>query len=89
LTSGSAYSTLTSLQRKRYLFVCINRRAEENPKGTLMTPRLPALNQDATLFFCQSRSVMPRVKSANSPLCPAKILFAEVAAIAIRRLFEA
>jgi (2Fe-2S) ferredoxin len=33
LTSGSAYSTLTSLQRKRYLFVCINRRAEENPKG--------------------------------------------------------
>jgi (2Fe-2S) ferredoxin len=27
------YSTLTSLQRKRYLFVCINRRAEENPKG--------------------------------------------------------
>jgi hypothetical protein len=26
------YSTLTSLQRKRYLFVCINRRAEENPK---------------------------------------------------------
>jgi (2Fe-2S) ferredoxin len=33
LTFGSAYSTLTSLQRKRYLFVCINRRAEENPKG--------------------------------------------------------
>jgi hypothetical protein len=33
LTSGSAYSTLSSLQRKRYLFVCINRRAEENPKG--------------------------------------------------------
>ncbi len=33
MTSGSAYSTLTSLQRKRYLFVCINRRAEENPKG--------------------------------------------------------
>jgi (2Fe-2S) ferredoxin len=33
LTSGSAYSTLTSLQRKRYLFVCINRRAEDNPKG--------------------------------------------------------
>ncbi len=33
LTSVSAYSTLTSLQRKRYLFVCINRRAEENPKG--------------------------------------------------------
>src|SRR5437016_2960938 len=33
LTSASAYSTLTSLQRKRYLFVCINRRAEENPKG--------------------------------------------------------
>ena len=27
------YSTLTSLQRKRYLFVCINRRAEDNPKG--------------------------------------------------------
>jgi (2Fe-2S) ferredoxin len=27
------YSTLTFLQRKRYLFVCINRRAEENPKG--------------------------------------------------------
>ncbi len=27
------YSTLSSLQRKRYLFVCINRRAEENPKG--------------------------------------------------------
>jgi len=33
LTSGSAYSSLTSLQRKRYLFVCINRRAEDNPKG--------------------------------------------------------
>jgi (2Fe-2S) ferredoxin len=33
LTSGPAYSTLTSLQRKRYLFVCINRRAEDNPKG--------------------------------------------------------
>ncbi len=27
------YSTLICLQRKRYLFVCINRRAEENPKG--------------------------------------------------------
>jgi (2Fe-2S) ferredoxin len=34
LTFGSAYSTLTSLQRKRYLFVCINRRAEDNPKGS-------------------------------------------------------
>jgi (2Fe-2S) ferredoxin len=33
LTSGSAYSSLTPLQRKRYLFVCINRRAEDNPKG--------------------------------------------------------
>jgi (2Fe-2S) ferredoxin len=33
LTSGSSYSTLTSLQRERYLFVCINRRAEDNPKG--------------------------------------------------------
>ncbi len=33
MTSGPAYSTLTSLQRKRYLFVCINRRAEDNPKG--------------------------------------------------------
>ena len=33
LTSSHAYSTLTSLQRKRYLFVCINRRAEDNPKG--------------------------------------------------------
>jgi (2Fe-2S) ferredoxin len=33
LTSGSAYSILTSVQRKRYLFVCINRRAEDNPKG--------------------------------------------------------
>jgi (2Fe-2S) ferredoxin len=33
LTSASVYSTLTSLQRTRYLFVCINRRAEENPKG--------------------------------------------------------
>jgi (2Fe-2S) ferredoxin len=33
LTSGAAYSTLTSLQRKRYLFVCINRRGEDNPKG--------------------------------------------------------
>jgi hypothetical protein len=27
------YSTLTPLQRKRYLFVCINRRAEENQIG--------------------------------------------------------
>jgi (2Fe-2S) ferredoxin len=34
LTSGSAYWTLISLQRKRYLFVCINRRAEDNPKGS-------------------------------------------------------
>src|SRR3954454_3364869 len=33
LTSGRAYWMLTSLQRKRYLFVCINRRAEDNPKG--------------------------------------------------------
>ena len=33
LTSGSPYSSLTTLQRKRYLFVCINRRAEDNPKG--------------------------------------------------------
>ena len=33
MTFGSAYSILTTLQRKRYLFVCINRRAEENPKG--------------------------------------------------------
>jgi (2Fe-2S) ferredoxin len=33
LTSGAIYSTLTSLQRKRYLFVCINRRPEQNPKG--------------------------------------------------------
>ena len=32
-TSGSAYPTLTPLKRKRYLFVCINRRAEDNPKG--------------------------------------------------------
>jgi (2Fe-2S) ferredoxin len=37
LTSGAIYSTLTSLQRKRYLFVCINRRAEENPKGCCAT----------------------------------------------------
>lgn len=34
LTSGSPCSTLTSLQRKRYLFVCNNRRAEDNPKGS-------------------------------------------------------
>jgi (2Fe-2S) ferredoxin len=33
LTFGLTYSTLTSLQRKSYLFVCINRRAEDNPKG--------------------------------------------------------
>jgi (2Fe-2S) ferredoxin len=33
LTCGSAYSTLTSLQRECYLFVCINRRADDNPKG--------------------------------------------------------
>jgi len=33
LTSRPAYSPLTSLQRKRYLFVCINRRADDNPKG--------------------------------------------------------
>jgi (2Fe-2S) ferredoxin len=33
LTCGSGYSSLTSLQRKRYLFVCINRRADDNPKG--------------------------------------------------------
>jgi (2Fe-2S) ferredoxin len=34
LTSGSSYSTLISLQRNRYLFVCVNRRAEDNPKGS-------------------------------------------------------
>jgi (2Fe-2S) ferredoxin len=33
LTCDSPYSTLTSLQRKRYLFVCITRRGEDNPKG--------------------------------------------------------
>jgi (2Fe-2S) ferredoxin len=33
LTSGSRYSILICLQRKRYLFVCINRRAKDNPKG--------------------------------------------------------
>ena len=33
MTSNSPYSTLISLQRKRYLFVCINRRAADNPKG--------------------------------------------------------
>jgi (2Fe-2S) ferredoxin len=33
LTPSSAYSTLITLQRKRYLFVCINRRADDNPKG--------------------------------------------------------
>jgi len=30
---NSTYSTVTTLQRKRYLFVCINRRGEDNPKG--------------------------------------------------------
>jgi (2Fe-2S) ferredoxin len=34
LTERSPYSTLTLLQRKRYLFVCINRRDEDNPKGS-------------------------------------------------------
>jgi len=33
LTSERAYSSLSSLQRKRYLIVCINRRPDENPKG--------------------------------------------------------
>jgi (2Fe-2S) ferredoxin len=33
LTLDSPYSTVTTLQRKRYLFVCINRRDEDNPKG--------------------------------------------------------
>ena len=33
MTSRQACSTLTILQRKRYLFVCINRRGEDNPKG--------------------------------------------------------
>jgi (2Fe-2S) ferredoxin len=37
LTPGSAYSTLITLQRKRYLFVCINRRADDNPKGCCAT----------------------------------------------------
>lgn len=31
------YSSLSSLQRNRYLFVCINRRAEDNPKGCCAT----------------------------------------------------
>jgi (2Fe-2S) ferredoxin len=34
LTLISIYSTLTFLQRKRYLFVCINRRDVHNPKGS-------------------------------------------------------
>ena len=33
MTLNSPYSTVTTLQRKRYLFVCINRRGEDNPKG--------------------------------------------------------
>ena len=33
MTFCSTYSSLTFLQRKRYLFVCINRRGEDNPKG--------------------------------------------------------
>ena len=33
MTLDSPYSTVTTLQRKRYLFVCINRRGEDNPKG--------------------------------------------------------
>ena len=33
MTCARAYSSLSSLQRKRYLFVCINRRDDENPKG--------------------------------------------------------
>jgi (2Fe-2S) ferredoxin len=37
LTSASACSTLISLQRKRYLFVCVNRRADDNPKGCCAT----------------------------------------------------
>jgi (2Fe-2S) ferredoxin len=37
LTSNSPYSSLTFLQRKRYLFVCINRRGEDNPKGCCAT----------------------------------------------------
>ena len=31
--NSEAESARTPLQRKHYLFVCINRRAEENPKG--------------------------------------------------------
>jgi (2Fe-2S) ferredoxin len=34
LTDSVTYSTLSSLQRKRYLFVCVNRRPEDNPKGS-------------------------------------------------------
>ena len=34
MTSVALYATLVVLQRKRYLFVCINRRAEDNPKGS-------------------------------------------------------
>jgi len=37
LTSSARYATLTALHRKRYLFVCINRRAEDNPKGCCST----------------------------------------------------
>ena len=33
MTFHSGYPILISLQRKHYLFVCINRRAEDNPKG--------------------------------------------------------
>ena len=33
MTFGATCSILITLQRKRYLFVCINRRAEDNPKG--------------------------------------------------------
>jgi (2Fe-2S) ferredoxin len=34
LTDSVTYSTLSSLQRKRYLFVCVNRRPEDSPKGS-------------------------------------------------------
>jgi hypothetical protein len=52
------YSTLTILQRKRYLFVCINRRAEDNPKN-ICSPF--ALKTDFAMYTDPTADIAPTV----------------------------
>src|SRR4030095_3654175 len=69
LTSGSAYSILTSRQRKRYLFVCINRRAEDNPKGSC------ALKDSEEVYRALKAEVAARgLAKLDARVCPSSCL---------------